>query len=92
MFTGKPVFVVLKRKNDGLHPVTNALPEKVKVSDSLILIIYRASYYSSETETKKKIIRGGAFDMDVFRLRSAYRSSEFSELPLRKIGFRIVLE
>jgi formylglycine-generating enzyme required for sulfatase activity len=53
---------------------------------------YRCSYNPSENETKKKVIRGGAFDMDIFRLRSAYRSSEFPELPLRKIGFRIVIE
>jgi len=54
MFTGKPVFVVLKRKNDGPHPVTNALPEKVKVSDSLTLGGDRKSkeFYDEKSTSK----------------------------------------
>ena len=83
---------------DTIKPVRQKLPNPWGLYDVIGNVWewcsdnYRASYYSNETETRKKIIRGGAFDMDVFRLRSAYRSSEFPELPLRKIGFRIVLE
>lgn len=53
---------------------------------------YRSSYQADEFISAKKVIRGGAYDMDTFRLRSAYRSSEFPELSLSKIGFRVIIE
>lgn len=83
---------------DMIKPVRKKLPNNWGLYDVIGNVWewcadnYRSSYFSGETETKKKVIRGGAIDMDVFRLRSAYRSSEFPELPLRKIGFRIVIE
>lgn len=81
---------------DTTNPVKQKLPNQWGLYDVIGNVWewcsdnYRATYLEGETETKKKVIRGGAYDMDIFRLRSAYRSSEFPELGLRKIGFRIV--
>ena len=81
---------------DTIKPVRKKLPNQWGLYDVIGNVWewcadnYCASYHLGDTETKKKIIRGGAFDMDVFRLRSAYRSSEFPEFAMRKIGFRIV--
>lgn len=46
----------------------------------------------SSTEMKRRVIRGGAWDMDVFRCRSAYRSCEGESISSKKIGFRILIE
>lgn len=54
-----------------------------------------ASDYSQDpvpSKIGKRSIRGGAWDMDVFRCRSAYRSSEGEEISTKKIGFRVVIE
>lgn len=40
----------------------------------------------------RRVIRGGAWDMDVFRCRSAYRSCEGESISSKKIGFRILIE
>lgn len=40
----------------------------------------------------RKVIRGGAWDMDHFRCRSAYRSCEHHHLGTSKIGLRVVVE
>lgn len=39
----------------------------------------------------RRCLRGGAWDMDVFRLRSAYRSCEHHNLGISRFGFRIVI-
>lgn len=39
----------------------------------------------------RRCLRGGAWDMDVFRLRSAYRSFDHRELGTSRFGLRIVL-
>ncbi len=40
----------------------------------------------------RKVIRGGSYDLDDYRCRSAYRSFEHPEFPSRKIGFRFVID
>jgi formylglycine-generating enzyme required for sulfatase activity len=40
----------------------------------------------------RRVIRGGAWDMDVFRCRSAYRSSEGEFIATKKTGFRVLIE
>ncbi len=37
-------------------------------------------------------LRGGAWDMDVFRCRSAYRSFDFSHLGTSRFGCRVIIE
>lgn len=44
------------------------------------------------TMQPRKVIRGGAWDMDHFRCRSAYRSCEHHCISTSKIGFRVVVE
>ena len=39
----------------------------------------------------RRCLRGGAWDMDVFRLRSAYRSYEHKELKTDRFGIRVVV-
>ena len=39
----------------------------------------------------RRCLRGGAWDMDVFRLRSAYRSYDHRELGTSRFGMRIVM-
>ena len=41
---------------------------------------------------ERRVIRGGAWDSDHFRCRSAYRSQEGKNINNPKIGFRLVLE
>lgn len=53
---------------------------------------YRSSYSPEDAVSQKRVIRGGAYDMDEFRLRSAYRSSEYPEVRLKKIGFRVIID
>jgi len=57
------------------------------------------SDYSEESQIRKslnkserRVIRGGAWDMDVFRCRSAYRSNEGELIATKKIGFRVLIE
>ena len=86
-----------RNTRDTTMPVKQKLPNQWGLYDVIGNIWewcsdnYSASYALDEPKTKKKVIRGGAYDMDVYRLRSAYRSSEFPELASRKIGFRVVI-
>lgn len=82
--------------NDATKSVKLKLPNQWDLYDVIgnvwewCLDNYCASYELNEPKTKKKVIRGGSYDLDVYRLRSAYRSSEFPEVQSKKIGFRVV--
>ena len=48
--------------------------------------------WTAQEETQpRRCLRGGAWDMDNFRLRSAYRSYEHSVLGTARFGLRIVI-
>lgn len=47
---------------------------------------------NDDNSKKRKSIRGGSFDLDHYRCRSAYRSFEHADFSSSKIGFRIVIE
>lgn len=46
----------------------------------------------SLNKSGRRVIRGGAWDMDVFRCRSAYRSCEGEFIATKKIGLRVIIE
>jgi formylglycine-generating enzyme required for sulfatase activity len=60
--------------------------------------LWRDNYAAEPDETKSsdgmnsRVIRGGAWDMDVFRCRSAYRSCEGEYISSKKIGLRLLIE
>jgi formylglycine-generating enzyme required for sulfatase activity len=39
----------------------------------------------------RRVLRGGAWDMDAFRLRSAYRSFDFRQLRTSRFGLRLTI-
>ena len=47
---------------------------------------------NSQNNNIRKVIRGGSYDLDDYRCRSAYRSFEHATFPSTKIGFRFVIE
>jgi len=47
---------------------------------------------SLQSENIRKVIRGGSYDLDDYRCRSAYRSFEHPDFSTRKIGFRFVIQ
>ena len=50
-----------------------------------------APWLTSADRQKRRCLRGGAWDMDVFRLRSTYRSYDHRELGTSRFGMRIVM-
>lgn len=90
---------------DSTHPVGTKKPNQWGLHDMAGNVwewcadLWRADYSAgalepqrSSTEMRRRVIRGGAWDMDVFRCRSAYRSCEGESISSKKIGFRILIE
>lgn len=50
-----------------------------------------APWLTEEARQPRRCLRGGAWDMDVFRLRSAYRSFDHRELGTSRFGMQLVL-
>lgn len=48
-------------------------------------------WYTNADRQPRRCLRGGAWDMDVFRLRSAYRSYDHRDLGTSRFGMRIVI-
>lgn len=90
---------------DSTHPVGTKKPNQWGVHDMAGNVwewcadLWRADYTTDALELRRpsiemerRVIRGGAWDMDVFRCRSAYRSCEGESVSSKKIGFRVVIE
>jgi formylglycine-generating enzyme required for sulfatase activity len=51
-----------------------------------------AAWMEGESAQPRRVLRGGAWDMDVFRCRSAYRSYDWMQLGTSRFGMRVVVE
>jgi|SRR5690554_6826568 len=92
---------------DRTHPVATRLPNSWGLYDIVGNVwewcsdIWCGDYGNAPCESlakegladkSRRVLRGGAWDMDYYRCRSAYRSCEGREIATSKIGLRIALD
>lgn len=94
--------------NDQTHPVGLKQPNPWGLYDMVGNVwewcadVWRSDYVSLPANGSpmlaedglrtRRVLRGGAWDMDSYRCRSAYRSYEGCDIATAKFGFRIVCE
>jgi formylglycine-generating enzyme required for sulfatase activity len=78
----------------GLHDIVGNLWEwclDVWHSDYIDAPQKNEPWYANNEHQPRRCLRGGAWDMDVFRLRSAYRSFDHRDLGTSRFGMRVVI-
>ncbi len=64
----------------------------VRIPDGTLRMGSERGFPLGEEEQPRRVLRGGAWDMDLFRCRSAYRSFDWKDLATDRFGLRIAID